>query len=175
MSEKIIGRRYAEAIFSVAESKNKVKEIYDALNKTMELYLTNTDLKNILDNPLILVEEKEKVIEKIFIDENEEIKNILLYILSKGRIENIKEIVAEYLKIYYLKNKIIDVEAIFAQEISEDQKSKLIENLEKRTRKKINLKVIIDKSIIGGGILKIGDKIIDGTIRTQLDLLVHKN
>ncbi|MGB0405190.1 MAG: F0F1 ATP synthase subunit delta [Fusobacterium sp.] len=99
MSEKIIGRRYAEAIFSVAESKNKVKEIYDALNKTMELYLTNTDLKNILDNPLILVEEKEKVIEKIFIDENEEIKN--------NFINNIDEIIEIKLINIKIKCKLI--------------------------------------------------------------------
>ncbi|MFA6878472.1 MAG: ATP synthase F1 subunit delta, partial [Fusobacterium sp.] len=95
-------------------------------------------------------------------------------ILSKGRIQNIKEIVTEYLKIYYLKNNILDVEAIFSKEISEAQKSKLIKNLKKRTKKTINLKVVIDKSIIGGGILKVGDKIIDGTIKTQLDLLMYK-
>ena len=75
---------------------------------------------------------------------------------------------------YYLKNNILDVEAIFSKEISEAQKSKLIKNLKKRTKKTINLKVVIDKSIIGGGILKVGDKIIDGTIKTQLDLLMYK-
>ncbi|MFK4786135.1 ATP synthase F1 subunit delta [Fusobacterium sp. MFO224] len=174
MSKKIIGRRYAEAIFSIAESNNRIEEVYKALNGMMEFYLTNIDLKNILDSPLILMEEKEKVVEKLVIEEEEVIKNIILYILSKERIQNIKEIVVEYAKIYYLKNKIIDVEAIFSQEISERQKSKLIKNLEKRTRKKINLKVTVDESIIGGGILKIGDKIIDGTIRNQLDSLIHK-
>lgn len=175
MSKTNIGKRYAEAIYSIGESNNKVQEIYKALNEVMELYLSNDDLKNILDNPLILMEEKEKVIKKIFEEEKEYIENIILYILSKGRIRNIKEIVTEYLKIYYLKNKILDVEAIFSKEISKVQKSKLIKNLEKRTGKRINLEVVIDKSIIGGGILKIGDKIIDGTIKTQLDLLMHKN
>jgi F-type H+-transporting ATPase subunit delta len=174
MSKNNIGRRYAEAIFSIGNSNDNVQEIYESLNKIMELYLSNEDLKNILDNPLIQMEEKEKVINKIFENEKESIKNIVLYILSKGRIQNIKEIVTEYLKIYYLKNNILDVEAIFSKEISEAQKSKLIKNLKKRTKKKINLKVVIDKSIIGGGILKVGDKIIDGTIKTQLDLLMYK-
>lgn len=174
MSKNNIGRRYAEAIFSIGNSNDNVQEIYESLNKIMELYLSNEDLKNILDNPLIQMEEKEKVINKIFENEKESIKNIILYILSKGRIQNIKEIVTEYLKIYYLKNNILDVEAIFSNEISEAQKSKLIKNLKKRTKKTINLKVVIDKSIIGGGILKVGDKIIDGTIKTQLDLLMYK-
>ena len=82
---------------------------------------------------------------------------------------------AEYLKIYYAKNQILDVEATFAMELTEAQKAKLVANLEKSTKKKVNIKVNVDKSIIGGGILKIGDKIIDGTIKTQLSTLAKQN
>ena len=81
-------------------------------------------------------------------------------------------IVAEYLKIYYAKNQILDVEATFAKELTKEQRERLIHNLEIKTKKKINLVEKVDASIIGGGILKIGDKIIDGTVRTQLDSLV---
>lgn len=176
MSKQIIvGRRYAEAIFSIAESNKKVKEVYKSLNEVMEIYLFNENLKNILDNPLVELDEKKKVMNKIIEKESTNIKNIIFYILEKGRIQDIKEIVAQYLKIYYSKNKIIEVEAIFSQEISERQKEKLIQNLEKRLKKKVNLKILRDESIIGGGMLKIGDKIIDGTIKNQLDLLMYKN
>lgn len=47
----------------------------------------------------------------------------------------------------------------------------MVEKLEKSSGKKVKLKIKIDKSIIGGGIVKIGDKIIDGSIRRQLDML----
>lgn len=176
MSKKIIvGRRYAEAIFSIAESNKKVKEVYKALNEVMEIYLFNDNLKNILDNPLVDLDEKKKVMNKILEKNDINIKNIIFYILEKGRIQEIKEIVTQYLKIYYFKNKIIEVEAVFSHEISEKQKEKLIKNLEKRLKKKVNLKILIDESIIGGGMLKIGDKIIDGTVKNQLDLLLYKN
>ncbi len=88
--------------------------------------------------------------------------------------ENIRNIVAEYLKIYYEKNQILDVEATFAVEPSELQKKKLIEKLMKKTGKKINLDVKIDKSIIGGGIIKIGDQVTDGSIRKELNFLRKK-
>lgn len=88
--------------------------------------------------------------------------------------ENIRNIVAEYLKIYYEKNQILDVEATFAVEPSELQKQKLIEKLMKKTGKKINLEVKIDKAIIGGGIIKIGDQVTDGSIRKELNSLRKK-
>ena len=98
----------------------------------------------------------------------------MFYILDKKRMENIRNIVAEYLKIYYEKNQILDVEATFAVEPSELQKEKLIDKLMKKTGKKINLEVKIDKSIIGGGIIKIGDQVTDGSIRKELNSLRKK-
>lgn len=175
MADNKIGKRYAEAIFSVGESNNNLKEIYDALNSLMEMYLKDKEFKNLVDHPLISLEEKKSFLDKIFSAEKEDVKNIIFYLLDKGRISDIREIVAEYLKIYYAKNQILDVEATFAMELTEAQKTKLISNLEKSTKKKINLKVNVDKSIIGGGVLKIGDKIIDGTIKTQLSTLAKQN
>ncbi|WP_300331012.1 ATP synthase F1 subunit delta [Fusobacterium sp.] len=175
MADNKVGKRYAEAIFSVGESNNNLKEIYDALNSLMEMYVKDKEFKNFINHPLISLEDKRDFLDKIYKDETEEVKNILFYLLEKGRISDIREIVAEYLKIFYTKNQILDVEATFAMELTEVQKAKLIENLEKSTKKKINIKVNVDKSIIGGGILKIGDKIIDGTIKTQLSTLAKQN
>lgn len=175
MADNKVGKRYAEAIFSVGESNNNLKEIYDALNSLMEMYIKDKEFKNFINHPLISLEDKRDFLDKIYKDETEEVKNILFYLLEKGRISDIREIVAEYLKIFYAKNQILDVEATFAMELTEAQKAKLIENLEKSTKKKINIKVNVDKSIIGGGILKIGDKIIDGTIKTQLSTLAKQN
>ena len=175
MLDNRIGKRYADAIFLVAESNNNLKNVYQALNNLMELYTENQDFKMFISHPLISKDDKKGFLKKIYSNLEENILNIILYLLDKNRIDNIKEITIEYLKIYYAKNRILDVEGIFSREITEEQKNKLIENLEKRTNKNINLTTKIDKTIIGGGILKIGDKIIDGSIRTQLDKLINKN
>ncbi len=172
MTDNQVGRRYAEAIFEIAESNNSVKNVYEALNSLMESYKTDKDFKNFIDHPLITNEEKKEALEKIYHKENEEVKHIIFYLLDKNRIANIREIVAEYLKIYYAKNQILDVEATFAVKLSKEQRERLIQKLEMKTKKKINLVEKVDASIIGGGILKIGDRIIDGTVRTQLDSLV---
>lgn len=101
--------------------------------------------------------------------EQEEIdKNISLYLVSKGRLGDIKDILEEYKKLYYIEKNIIDVKGIFASDLSAEQKDALIKKLENSTKKNVNLEVEIDKSLIGGGILKIGDKVIDGSIKSQL-------
>lgn len=168
-----IGKRYAEAIYEVAVQKNEVKSIYDVLNATMELYKTDVGFRNFITHPLIKESEKKETLQKIFSDSNEGVE-ILFYILEKGRIAQIREIVAEYVKLDYAKNQILDVEATFAVALSDEQKEKLSKNLENKTGKKIKLVVNVDKSLIGGGIIKIGDEVTDGSIRRQLETLTQK-
>ena len=169
MIKSQVGRRYSKAIFEIAEEKNQVKEIYEMLNSAMVLYRTDKEFKNFILNPLIDNEQKKSVLNKIFGKDNSENLNILLYILDKGRMNCIKYIVAEYLKIYYRKNRILDVKATFTKELTDEQKKKLINKLSQKTGKEINLEIKIDKNILGGGIIRIGDKIIDGSIRRELD------
>ena len=169
MVKSQVGRRYSKAIFDIAEEKNQVKEIYELLNSAMVLYRTDKEFKNFIRNPLISNEEKKLVLNEIFGKDNRDNLNILLYILDKGRINCIKYIVAEYLKIYYRKNRILDVRATFTKELTDEQKKKLIDKLSQKTGKEINLEIKIDKNILGGGIIRIGDKIIDGSIRRELD------
>ena len=169
MIKSQVGRRYSKAIFEIAEEKNQVKEIYEMLNSAMVLYITDKEFKNFILNPLIDNEQKKSVLNEIFGKDNSENLNILLYILDKGRMNCIKYIVAEYLKIYYRKNRILDVKATFTKELTDEQKKKLIDKLSQKTGKEINLEIKIDKDILGGGIIKIGDKIIDGSIRRELD------
>jgi len=169
MIKSQVGRRYSKAIFDIAEEKNQVKEIYELLNSAMVLYRTDKEFKNFIRNPLISNEEKKLVLNEIFGKDNGDNLNILLYILDKGRINCIKYIVAEYLKIYYRKNRILDVRATFTKELTDEQKKKLIDKLSQKTGKEINLEIKIDKNILGGGVIRIGDKIIDGSIRRELD------
>ena len=55
------------------------------------------------------------------------------------------------------------------KELTDEQKKKLIDKLSQKTGKEINLEIKIDKNILGGGVIRIGDKIIDGSIRRELD------
>ncbi len=174
MIEALIGKRYSKAIYELAEENKNVKELYDSLSLVMESYIKDKEFKNFVDHPLVKKEEKKVLVCKVFKDFDEFTLNILRYLVDKGRLSNIRGIVTEYLKIYYEKNQIVDVEAIFAVEPSKAQVEKLTKTLEAKTKKKVNLTIKVDKEIIAGGIIKIGDEIIDGSLKTQLDKLIVK-
>ena len=169
MYEADIAKRYAEAVYGVAKEKDKVKEIYDMLNSLMELYINDSEFRNFMLHPLIENSEKKDFLGKIFTDADDITMNIIDYLVDKDRIEIIRYIVSEYLKLYYLENNEVEVTGIFSKELSEEQFDLLKSKLEKKVGKKIILKIEIDKDIIGGGIIKMGDQIIDGSIKRQIE------
>lgn len=169
MHEADIAKRYAEAVYGVAKEKDKVKEIYDMLNSLMELYINDSEFRNFMLHPLIENSEKKDFLGKIFTDADDITMNIIDYLVDKDRIEIIRYIVSEYLKLYYLENNEVEVTGIFSKELSEEQFDLLKSKLEKKVGKKIILKIEVNKDIIGGGIVKMGDQIIDGSIKRQIE------
>ena len=169
MYEADIAKRYAEAVYGVAKEKDKVKEIYDMLNSLMELYINDSEFRNFMLHPLIENSEKKDFLGKIFTDADDITMNIIDYLVDKDRIEIIRYIVSEYLKLYYLENNEVEVTGIFSKELSQEQFDLLKSKLEKKVGKKIILKIEVNKDIIGGGIVKMGDQIIDGSIKRQIE------
>ena len=169
MYEADIAKRYAEAVYGVAKENDQVKEIYDMLNSLMELYINDSEFRNFMLHPLIENSEKKGFLGKIFTDADDITMNIIDYLVDKDRIEIIRYIVSEYLKLYYLENNEVEVTGIFSKELSEEQFDLLKSKLEKKVGKKIILKIEVNKDIIGGGIVKMGDQIIDGSIKRQIE------
>lgn len=172
MAGEIIGKRYAEAIYEVAKENNSLKKTHENLMLVVEAFEKSSEFSMIMLNPNISMEQKKDVMKKIFEESVEkEILNIFMYLIECRRLEYINDIARAYLTIFYEENSIVEVKGTFATTISSEQSKKLIEKLEKFTSKKIELTTEVDKSIIGGGILQIGDKIIDGSLRRQFELL----
>src|SRR3712207_9356815 len=98
MIENQVGRRYAEAIYALAEERGEVQETHTFLNSVMELYKQDVNFRNFIEHPLLNIQEKETVLGEIFEEVPEQRREILFYILGKGRISHIRNIVTEYLK-----------------------------------------------------------------------------
>ena len=168
MDKNVIAKRYAVAIFETAKAKGNIDEIREALNILNSKYLEE-DIKIFFTNPIITNEEKKVFLKKMFPFLGEDAQNVLNYVVSKDRIEYISLIRNNFLNEVYKEEGKLPVIAVFAKELSESQKNKLIKKLEEKYRKKIVLNLEVDESIIGGGILKIGNKVINGSIKYQLE------
>lgn len=169
MDKNVIAKRYAVAIFETAKAKGNIDEIREALNILNSKYLEEEDIKIFFTNPIITNEEKKVFLKKMFPFLGEDAQNVLNYVVSKDRIEYISLIRNNFLNEVYKEEGKMPVIAVFAKELSESQKNKLIKKLEEKYRKKIVLNLEVDESIIGGGILKIGNKVINGSIKHQLE------
>ena len=169
MANDEIAKRYAGAIYNIAKSSNSVNEVREVLNILMENYEEGEEFRRILEDPLKKFSEKEKFLEKSFDHIRKESLGVIKYIVKKQRLSLIGEIKDYFLKLYYDENNKLPVIAIFAKELSEKQRERLVQKLEKKYNKKIVLNVKVDKEIIGGGILKIGNEVINGSIKNQIE------
>lgn len=170
MIDAVVGARYAKAIYAIAEEEKNIDKIYEELNSVMEIYEFDKEFKNFVDHPLVKRSEKKEFIVKVFSEKFEgETLNILEYLVEKNRLSYIRSIVSEYLKIYYTKNSIVEAEATFAIEPNKEQVDKLLAKLEKRTNKKVKLKTRVDKTILGGIVIRIEDEIIDASVKRELE------
>ena len=169
MANDEIAKRYAGAIYNIAKSSDSVNEVREVLNILMENYEESEEFRKILEDPLKKFSEKEKFLEKSFDHISKESLGVIKYIVKKQRLSLIGEIKDYFLKLYYEENNKLPVTAIFAKELSEKQREQLVQKLEKKYNKKIVLNVKVDKEIIGGGILKIGNEVINGSIKNQIE------
>lgn len=171
MDSITISKRYAKAIYDIAFEKSEEFNVFEMLTLIQEQLEKNEDFKKFLNYPVINKEDKIELVNKIYNDIKGISLDILDYLLDKDKLIYIKDILSEYTKIYYAKHNKLVVRAIFPKELTDIQKDKLKKNLELKKKKEVIIQYIVDENLIGGGIIKINDEVIDGSIRSQLDNL----
>lgn len=159
---------YADAIYEKAKKEGKTFTVLEVLDLLRKHINEDEEFKKFLDYPLIENETKKNLIDLIYKDIPEVPIDILNFLIEKNMLKNLDKMYDEYLKNYHIDHDQLVVTAIFAKKLEENQRKKLIKKLEQMKNKKILLNEIVDKSIIAGGIIKISDEIIDGSIKSQI-------
>lgn len=166
----IIANRYAEALFQLSEEENITKEIYKELRNVVELVKGNKELDNVLKSPLVAKNEKIQLIEALFNNKiNNNLKNFLKILVEKGRISSLKSIELTFKELLNNKNNIIEGTVISAVALTEKQVKELEEKLSKKYNKNVTLENKVDKTILGGVVIRLGNTQIDGSVKTRLD------
>lgn len=168
----IIASRYAEAIFQVGEESNSTTKLYEELNAVLDILKSDKNFYNVLKSPLISKGEKKEIIENVFNDRIEnDLKNFFKILIDKERISSLELIQKSFKELLNEKNNVIEGKAITAVPMSEEEIKKLEENLSSKYNTNIVLENIVDKTILGGVLVRLGNKEIDGTIKTRLENL----
>jgi F-type H+-transporting ATPase subunit delta len=167
---KLVSSRYALALFEAGLDIGKIDEFNKELDFLKVIFEKEVKLLQILNHPRISKDEKKQLIDKIFKEKlSQEMINFLYILVDKRREGFILDIVEEYKERFNEHKNILNVVAITAIPMEKQSKDKLQVVLSNKLNKKIQLSNKVDKTIIGGVLLKVESKIIDGTVKGQLE------
>ncbi len=167
---KLVSRTYSEALFQVALEEKKVDLFLEELVFVVGSLKMHPEFFTLFKSPQINVVEKKEIISEVFKDKlSKEMFNFLKILLDKNRGYYIELIKNEYENMLNKHKGILNAVATTAIPLSDEDSLKLREKLEKMTGKNIKITNKIDESLLGGVLVRIGDKVIDGTIKGRLD------
>ena len=161
---------YAQALLSIAQSKDKVDEISQNAGEFLNLLKTSDDLSTFLSSPIAESEAKKGVLTKILKDDiNPQMKNFLMLLVDKGRIYLAEPILQEFQAKVRELNQTVLAEVISAIELTDEQKETVRQKVAGMTdARSVELESRVDPDLIGGVIIQIGSKVLDASVRGQL-------
>ena len=168
----VVSSRYAQALFEVGEESDKLDNFNEELKVIVDILKDNKDFYEALRSPLIGKNEKNKLIDNIFSNMfNVEVLNFLHILVDKNRISIIENIYKTFKELVNKKNNIIEAVAITAISLKEETLKQLEDKLSNITKKTVILRNEVNKNILGGVLIRMGNEEIDGTVKARLDKL----
>jgi F-type H+-transporting ATPase subunit delta len=164
---------YARALFDFSVEKNIMHQI-TADFQNLDVFLEETsELTDYLNNPVVKEEAKRTILEKTVKSQiNTETFKFLMVLVKRGRINLLRAVINNYLELVYQTASIKMIEVSTASAFTNTQKDTLIEKLKELTNaREIRLVINEDPSLIGGFLIKTESKVIDFTIKNQLQQL----
>jgi F-type H+-transporting ATPase subunit delta len=172
MTRSGIAQRYAKALLQAALSAGKADEVFDDVQGLIALQSRDPSMRNFLFSPQVATEAKHALIDKVLKGRASDLTVEFLHILvDKKRIMFVADIAQAYILLYEKEKGIIEVTAITAVPLEDRLREKLLRTLESQTGKSIRLTHEINPHILGGMIVRMEDKLIDGSVRFQLEQL----
>jgi F-type H+-transporting ATPase subunit delta len=168
--QTILAKRYAKALFAVSQEEGKSEAYRETLNALGDFLKQYPEAMDALTNLLYPIELREKVMAQLIseLQADQFMANFLNLVLQKKRADILPEIASEFQALVDADQNVSRGKLITATEISGDLQAKVQSTLENITRKKVILSTEIDPAIIGGIVAKVGDLVMDGSIKTQL-------
>jgi F-type H+-transporting ATPase subunit delta len=156
MSNMRIANRYAEALMTAAEELHLLTKVSDDLAGIRQIIQESHEFQLFLKSPVIKAEKKRQVFEATFTKSVQPLTLEFLSLLAKkGREDTLPSITA-------------------AADLSNQQTTQLEKRFEAYSKKKVRIAATVDKQLIGGFVVRIGDTVFDGSVKRQLELLRHR-
>ena len=163
---------YATALFEIAQADGTLALVEDELFRVARAFESNEQLRNTLSDSTITADRRQQVAEQLLgAKASNTTTQLVSLVVGSCQARYLPAIVDSLVKRASSEKQQEVAEVRSAVALSDDQKTRLTAALTKVTGKPVNLKVVIDPSVLGGLVAVVGDEVIDDTVRTRLDQL----
>lgn len=167
-----LAKKYAAALFTIVLDNGALEEVETQLVGIRDAVRENPELSGFLNHPILAREAKKEVVEKLFADTIQPVLiKFLSVVIDRGRIELLEEMTDEFVRLSHEARHLAEATVRTAVPLTEDEEKSLKERLQALTGKDVSITATVDPSILGGMIVKIGDRMIDGSMIRQLQEL----
>lgn len=167
MAKRVYAKRFAEAIFEIALEKKELDRWQSDLRKIASLGEDAT-LVSLLQDPRLHFDSKAELLSERLGDINPLALNLVYLLITKGRLNMVGDIADQYQRLLYSYRGIEEAEVTTVIPLDDKGKQRLAEHLGAMIGKKVVLKTKVDSRLLGGIVAKVGDKLLDGSIRSKL-------
>ena len=172
MSIEIVADKYSSAMFELAQEQNKLELMEEQLGYVASVMVDQPELRSFLENPIVTEDAKIKLISKIFDSSIDKVALHFIYVMIKrGRYRYIASAIEAFLKKSRAARGILEATVTVAEPITADVEASVQAKLREATGKDVILSVRQDPSIMGGIVIQVGDKRIDGSVARRLEEL----
>jgi F-type H+-transporting ATPase subunit delta len=170
MASDPLVRGYSEALFQMARAEESLDRVEEELTRLKNGLESNAEIKEFLSNLQISPEGKKSAISQIFGDKVSTLTlNWLNLVIDQGRQRKLPGMIEVFFTLAKESREKVTAEVITAVPLSEDLIQRLEKELSRASKKQVYLKPMVDESILGGVIVKIENKIIDGSVKHRLE------
>jgi F-type H+-transporting ATPase subunit delta len=163
--------QYANALADIALAQGAAEPAAKQLQEFGAAFAQSAELRTFLASPAVSVEAKHAVIEKIAarVGATKIVRNFLFVLADHRRTQLIPEVIAAFHEVIRQRQGIAEAEVTSATELSAVQRKGIAATLARLTGKKIDAKYALDLALLGGAVVRIGDTIYDGSLRSRLN------
>jgi F-type H+-transporting ATPase subunit delta len=163
---------YARALFEVARAEGTLDEVEDELFRFARSYESSDELRRVLSDEQVPAEKRQAIVEDLLGGKaTPTTTQLISMVAGSGRGRDLPAIVDSLVERASSAKKLAVAEVRTASALTDDQQARLKAALENATGKSLNLKAIVDPSVVGGVVATVGDTVIDDTVRTRIDQL----
>ena len=175
MSETVVAKRYADALFQLATEKGIDEKLISELQTVKEVFLAEKQLNDFLNHPRVTNDQKLQLIDTSFASLDKYVQNTLKLLVERHRANVIPAIVDEYVNLYNEARNTAVATVYSTRALTDDEKAKLEVSFKTRFNKEqIKIENEVDPSLIGGMKIRVGNTIYDGSIQGKLNRMKNK-